>query len=72
MRRFFEAQGIDVLDVHVYRHHVDPLGIPEEIQNLRTWDEKLLRRTIEMDMKIRQEPSLTGLGKHFVVYGDKR
>ena len=66
--KFFEESGISVLDIHAHCRLLNILRIPEEIQDSSDWEENLSNRTVEMLVRMRQEPSLRGLAGHFVVY----
>lgn len=72
LTEFFEARGVTVLDIHASYRWLHQLGIPEEVQDSHEWDETLADKIIEMVVKLRQEPSLRGMAKHFIVYGRKR
>jgi len=70
-RNLFEAEGIKVLDVYAVCGWVDVLDIPEKVQNSRDWDEKFFKQTTEMVLKLSKEPSVKGMSKHLVLYGEK-
>jgi len=70
-RKLFEAKGIKVLDVYAVCGWMDVLGIPEKILNSRDWDEKFFKQTTEMVLKLSKEPSVKGMSRHLVLYGEK-
>jgi len=70
-RGLFEAEGIRVLDLYAVCGWTRVLCIPEKILNSRTWDEESFRQTTEMVLKLCEEPSVRGLSKHLVLYGEK-
>jgi ubiquinone/menaquinone biosynthesis C-methylase UbiE len=73
-RNFFEAEGIRVLDIYAVCGWIDVLDIPEEVQKSRDWDKKykkLFEQTVEMVLKLGKEPSVKGMSKHLVLYGEK-
>lgn len=70
-KELFEANGIRVLDIYAVWGWLDVLRIPEDVRNSRTWDEKLFKQTTEMVLKLSKEPSVKGMTRHLVVYGEK-
>lgn len=67
----FEAEGIRVLDIYAVCGWTDVLHIPKKVLNSRDWDEKLFRQTTEMVLKLCEEPSVRGVSRHVVLYGEK-
>jgi len=70
-RNSFEAEGIRVLDIYAVCGWTDVLRIPKEVQNSRDWDEKFFKQTTEMALKLSIEPSVKGMTRHLVLYGEK-
>jgi SAM-dependent methyltransferase len=70
-RDLFEAQGIRVLDIYAVCGWMSVLGIPREVQESRDWSRKLLEQTAEMVLKLSKEPSVKGMSKHLVLYGER-
>jgi ubiquinone/menaquinone biosynthesis C-methylase UbiE len=70
-KELFEAEGIKVLDIYAVCGWSDVLGIPEEVRKSRDWDEMLLKQTTEMVLKLCKEPSVMGMSRHLVLYGEK-
>jgi len=70
-RGLFEAEGIRVLDIYAVCGWTDLLHIPEKILKSRVWDEKLFRQTTEMVLKLCDDPSVRGVSRHLVLYGEK-
>jgi len=70
-RKFFEAEGVTVLDIYGVCGWTDVLRVPEKVLESREWDEKLFERTTEMLLKLSKEPSVKGMFRHLVLYGDK-
>jgi len=70
-RELFEKEGIKVIDVYAVCGMLDLLSIPQEIQESRSWDEKFFKQVTEMLLRLSKEPSVKGLSKHLVVYGEK-
>jgi ubiquinone/menaquinone biosynthesis C-methylase UbiE len=71
-KELFEAKGIRVMDIYAVCGWMDVLRIPEEVQRSRNWDEKLFRQAIEMVLRLAKEPSVKGMSRHLVLYGEKR
>jgi ubiquinone/menaquinone biosynthesis C-methylase UbiE len=67
----FEAEGIKVLEIYAVCGWTDVLGMPEEVRKSKEWDEKLLKQTTEMVLKLCRESSLMGMSRHLVLYGEK-
>jgi len=70
-RKLFGAEGIKVLDIYAVCGWMDVLGIPEKVLNSRDWDQKFFRQTTEMILKLSKEPSVKGMSRHLVLYGEK-
>jgi ubiquinone/menaquinone biosynthesis C-methylase UbiE len=70
-KKLFEAEGIGVLDIYAVCGWTDVLGIPEKVLDCRVWDETFFRQTTEMVLKLSQEPSVKGMSRHLVLYGEK-
>ena len=70
-RKLLEAEGIKVLDVYAVCGWMDVLRIDEKVQNSRDWDEQFFMQTAEMVLRLSEEPSLKGLPRHLVLYGEK-
>lgn len=70
-RKFFEAEGIRVLDVYAVCGWMNVLCIPEKVQKSYDWDEKFFKETTEMVLKLSKEPSVEGMSRHLVLYGEK-
>jgi ubiquinone/menaquinone biosynthesis C-methylase UbiE len=70
-RKLFEAERIRVLDTYAVCGWLDVLHIPEKVLNSRDWDEKFFKQTTEMVLKLSKEPSVKGMARHLVLYGEK-
>jgi ubiquinone/menaquinone biosynthesis C-methylase UbiE len=70
-RELFEKEGIKVIDVYAVCGMLDLLFIPKEIQESYSWDEKFFKQTTEMLLRLSKEPSVKGLSKHLVLYGER-
>jgi ubiquinone/menaquinone biosynthesis C-methylase UbiE len=70
-KELFEAEGIKVLEIYAVCGWTDVLGIPEEVRKSRDWDEMLFRHSTEMVLKLCREPSVMGMSRHLVLYGEK-
>ncbi len=70
-RAFFEKEGIKVIDIYAVCGMLDVLSIPEKIQESRNWNKKFFRQVTEMLLRLSKEPSVKGLSKHLVLYGER-
>jgi len=70
-RKLFKAEGISVLDIYGVCGWMDVLRIPEKVLNSRDWDEKFFKQTTEIVLKLSKEPSVKGMSRHLVLYGEK-
>jgi ubiquinone/menaquinone biosynthesis C-methylase UbiE len=70
-RKLFEVEGIRVLDIYAVCGWMDVLDIPEKVLNSRNWDEEFFRQTTEMVLELSKEPSVKGMSRHLVLYGEK-
>jgi ubiquinone/menaquinone biosynthesis C-methylase UbiE len=70
-RKLFEAEGIKVLGIYAICGWMDVLHIPEKVLNSRHWEEKFFEQTTEMVLKLCKEPSVKGMSRHLVLYGEK-
>ncbi len=70
-RKLFGALGIEVIKIYGVCGWADVLGMPEDIQNSRQWDNDLFAKTARIILKLCEEPSVMGLSRHLVVYGRK-
>lgn len=70
-RKFFEKEGIKVLEIYAVCGLLEFLSIPQRILESRKWDEKFFKQAAEMLLRWSKEPSVKGLSRHLVVYGEK-
>jgi len=70
-RELFEKEGVKVIEIYAVCGMLDLLSIPEKIQKSRSWDEKLFNKVTEILLRLSKEPSVKGLSKHLVLYGQK-
>jgi SAM-dependent methyltransferase len=70
-RKFFENQGINVIAMNAACGMLHLLSIPEKVRQSRHWNGKFFRQVAEMLLRLGKEPSVKGLSRHLVVYGDK-
>ena len=70
-RKLFEAEGIRVLDIYAVCGWMSVLQIPETVLKSRDWNEKFFKQTIEMILELVKEPSVKGMSRHLVLYGEK-
>ncbi|MFW9936586.1 MAG: class I SAM-dependent methyltransferase [Candidatus Thorarchaeota archaeon] len=70
-RIFFEKEGVKVLNIYAVCHWLRFLNIPEKILRANHWNEEFFSQTVNMVRKLSEEPSVQGLSKHLVLYGQK-
>jgi len=70
-KTLFEVEGIRILDIYAVCGWTDVLHIPEKVLKSCKWDEKNFKQTSEMVLKLSKEPSVKGMSKHLVLYGEK-
>jgi recombinational DNA repair protein (RecF pathway) len=71
-KQLFESEGIKVLDIYAVCGMLPLLSIPKKLQESRSWNPKFFRQATEMLLKLSKEPSVKGLSRHLVLYGEKR
>ncbi|GAG08953.1 unnamed protein product, partial [marine sediment metagenome] len=67
----FKAEGIKVLDILAGPGWMDVLSIPKKVRKSRHWDEKFFSQLSEMLLRLNKEPSVKGLPRHVVLYGER-
>lgn len=70
-RKLFEKQRIKILEIYAVCGIPKLLSIPEKILESRSWNQKFFKQTTEILLKLSKEPSVKGLSRHLVVYGQK-
>lgn len=68
---WFKLEGINVLDIYGVCGWTDVLRIPNKILESRLWDKKFFKQTLKIILKLSKEPSIKGLSRHLVLYGEK-
>ena len=71
VKNIFESKGIRVLDIYAICGWMDVLGIPEEIQKSTSWDDEYYSQITELVFNLSKEPSISGISRHLVLYGEK-
>lgn len=71
-RELFEDLGVRVLDIHAVCGWMSVLAIPEEARESRSWDKQFFEQTVQMVTRLCKEPSVSGMSRHLVLYGEKR
>jgi ubiquinone/menaquinone biosynthesis C-methylase UbiE len=70
-RQFFENEGIKIIEIYAVYGMLEMLSIPEKVLKSRSWDERYFRQVTEMLLTLSKEPSVKGLSRHLVLYGEK-
>jgi ubiquinone/menaquinone biosynthesis C-methylase UbiE len=69
--RIFEKEGIKVIDVYAVCGMLRFLSIPQKVGISRKWSKRLFRQATEILLRLSREPSVKGLSRHLVVYGER-
>lgn len=67
----FEKAGIKVIEIYAVCGMLDLLSVPKKVQESRSWDEKFFKQVTEMLLRLSKEPSVKGLSRHLVLYGER-
>ena len=59
------------MDIYAVCGWMDVIPIPEEILKSRKWDKKFFSQVTEMLLRLSKEPSVSGMSRHLVLYGEK-
>jgi len=70
-RKLFEAEGIRVIDIYAVCGWLDILCLPDEVLESKNWDEEFFTQVTEMVLELSKEPSVKGMSRHLVLYGEK-
>ena len=70
-RKLFEAEGIRVIDIYAVCGWMDVLPIPEKVLKSGNWDERFFSQVTEMVLRLSKEPSVKGMSRHLVLYGER-
>jgi len=70
-RELFGKEGIKVIEIYAVCGMSELLSIPERLRESRRWDEKFFRQVTEMLLRLSKEPSVKGLSRHLVLYGER-
>jgi ubiquinone/menaquinone biosynthesis C-methylase UbiE len=69
-RKLIQAEGIGILNIFgpsLWKS----LSFPEDILVSQNWEKKLFDQTAEVVLRLARDPSVTGLSKYLLVYGEK-
>jgi ubiquinone/menaquinone biosynthesis C-methylase UbiE len=69
--KIFEKLGIKVIEVYAVCGLLNSLSIPKKVQESRRWDNKFFEQVTEMILRLSEEPSIKGLSRHLVLYGER-
>ncbi len=67
----FEAGGIRVLDIYAVCGWLPLLPISKKVLKSRSWDEGFFNQVTEMVLGLSKEPSVGGMSRHLVLYGER-
>jgi len=70
-RELFEQEGIRVIEIYAVCGMLELLSIPQRIRESRSWDDGFFRKVTEMLLRLSREPSVKGLSRHLVLYGER-
>ena len=69
--QLFESEGIRVLNAYDTAGGLVQYLLSKEVQESKQWDEGYFRRVAEMVLGLNQEPSIKGMSKWIMIYGEK-
>lgn len=69
-RELIEKEGIKIFEIYAYDIW-DSLSIPENVLESHNWDEKFFRQTAKIMLRLAKEPSIRGISRHWILYGEK-
>jgi len=69
--KLFEAEGIRVFEIYAVCGWMGVLRIPNEVRESSHWDEESFSQVTEMLLRLSKEPSVKGMSRHLVLYGEK-
>jgi ubiquinone/menaquinone biosynthesis C-methylase UbiE len=69
--QLFESEGIRILDVYDTAGGLLQYLLTKEALESRQWDEGYFRQVTEMVLRLNQEPSIKGMSKWIMIYGEK-
>jgi len=67
----FEKEGVKVIEIYAVCGILDLLSIPKKVQESRSWNQKFFSQVAEMLLRLSKEPSVKGLSRHLVLYGER-
>lgn len=70
IRKLLEKEGIKIIEIYAYDIW-ESLSIPQKILDSRDWDEKFFRQTTKIMFGVAKEPSIRGISRRWVLYGEK-
>ncbi|MFC1851186.1 class I SAM-dependent methyltransferase [candidate division CSSED10-310 bacterium] len=70
-RKFFEQEGIKVIEIYAVCGMQDLLSLPQTVRKSRTWNQELFHQVTEMLLALSKEPSTKGFSRHLVLYGER-
>jgi len=70
-KKLFEKEGIKVIEIYAVCGMLEYLSIPKKVLKSRRWNKKLFQQTTEILLRMSKEPSVKGLSRHLVLYGEK-
>jgi len=69
--KLLETMGIRVLDIYAVCGWMEVLHIPPEVLESKKWDEGFFGQVTELVLRLSKEPSVKGMSRHLVLYGEK-
>jgi ubiquinone/menaquinone biosynthesis C-methylase UbiE len=69
-RKFLDREGFKIIAIYAYDIW-DSLSIPKNVLESRDWDKNFFRQTAEIMLRLAKEPSVRGISRHWVLYGER-
>ena len=70
-KKLFEVAGIRVGNIYAVCGWMNVLPIPKEVLESKNWDENFFSKVTEIVLRLSNEPSVKGMARHLVLYGEK-
>lgn len=69
-KKYFRKIGVKIIEI--YASDIwNSLAIPEKVLESHTWNRKLFRQTVEIMLRLAEEPSIRGVSRRWVIFGEK-
>jgi ubiquinone/menaquinone biosynthesis C-methylase UbiE len=70
-RTLLETMGVRVLDIYAVCGWMDVLHISPRVIESKKWDKGFFSQVAKMVLRLSKEPSIKGMSRHLVLYGER-